>query len=199
MKYDIRVCSCGRIHVIPYEKIDTAITEQKEFLLVCGSCGVVTAVGADYYQEGAYGFEEPSYDIYSYDISKPFSITSDMTTPNGRNIAEIFFNRGIGVPMMTGEYATYYNPCLGFFDTLYCSSRDLNRDDIAADEIHDILNKFNHDRTTVDMNRLILENRENPEILEAISTRHIEGLDWSNAELGKTTFFTSDSETDKPL
>lgn len=199
MKYDIRVCSCGRIHVIPFEKVSNAIEEQKDFLLVCGSCGAVTVIGADYRKEGAYGFEEPCYDMYSYDISKPFSITSDMATPNGRSIAEIFFNRGIGVPMMTGEYATCFNPYVGFSDLTYCSSQELNMDDITANEMHDILNKYNSDRTTVNMQRFISENRGNPEILEAISTMHIKGLNWSNAELGETTFFTSDSETDKPL
>lgn len=28
-KYDIRICKCGRIHTIPYEKIDKALDDNK--------------------------------------------------------------------------------------------------------------------------------------------------------------------------
>ena len=62
---EVRVCSCGRIHVFPKNKIDNAIYNNKELLLVCGGCGSRTVIGADYHAEGAYGFEAPCYDMYS--------------------------------------------------------------------------------------------------------------------------------------
>lgn len=174
-KFDVRVCSCGRIHLVPWTKIENAIHDQKDFLLVCSNCGLVTVIGADYRSEGAYGFEAPCYDMYSYDIRKPFSITSDMTTPSGNNIAEIFFDRGIGVPMCSGEYATEYNHFVGFTDTTYWYSHELDNVSISAQAMRNILEKHNTDRTTVDMNRFIHENNE--ETLNAVSTKLFRGLD----------------------
>ena len=31
-KYDIRICKCGRIHTIPYEKIDKALNDNKNIM-----------------------------------------------------------------------------------------------------------------------------------------------------------------------
>lgn len=184
-KFDVRVCNCGRIHLVPWNMIENAIHDQKDFLLVCGNCGAITAIGAEYRSDGAYGLDGPCYDMYSYDISKPYSITPDT---NGKNIAEIFFDRGIGIPMCSGEYATRYDALSGFIDDTYWYSPELYRDSISAQAMRALLNKRNTDRTTVDMDRLIYENNE--ETLKAILDRSIKGLDWAGTPYDKC------SETD---
>lgn len=183
-KFSVRVCICGRIHLVPWNKIESAMHGQKDFLLVCGNCGKITAIGAEYRSDGAYGLDGPCYDMYSYDIPIPYSITPDT---NGKNIAEVFFNRGIGIPMCSGEYATGYDALRGFIDDTYWYSSELNRASVSAQEMHDILTKHNIARTTVDMNRLIYENSK--EALEAISAMHLKGLDWTD------TFYDKCSET----
>ena len=49
------------------------------------------------------------------------------------------------------------------------------------EDVAEFIAKYRKDRKTVNMNRLINENN-NPEILKAISSRLIEGLDWTGTE-----------------
>lgn len=59
-KYELRICSCGRIHAIPEEKIVNAIEAEKDLLLICGGCGTATLIGADIVPD----FDNPSEDCY---------------------------------------------------------------------------------------------------------------------------------------
>ena len=47
IKYDIRICKCGRIHAIPNERIEKALDADKNFLLICAACGNATLIGAN--------------------------------------------------------------------------------------------------------------------------------------------------------
>ena len=38
MKYEIRICRCGRIHFFPKDKLNN-VTEHESFLLICSGCG----------------------------------------------------------------------------------------------------------------------------------------------------------------
>lgn len=181
MKYEIRVCNCGRIHAFPHEKIENAIYNNKELLLVCGGCGSGTIIGADYHPDGAYGFDEPCYDMYSFTLDKTYSITSDFKTPKGHAISEIFFDEGIKVPMMSGEYAGLHTPGAGFSDIWFPDLYKIEAPGTTMKDVAEFIAKYRKDRKTVNMNRLINENN-NPEILKAISSRLIEGLDWTDTE-----------------
>lgn len=176
---EVRVCSCGRIHVFPKNKIENAIYNNKELLLVCGGCGSRTVIGADYRAEGAYGFEEPCYDMYSFTLDSTFSITADFKTPTRHEISEILFNNGIRVPMMTGEYAGQYTSCVGFSDIWFPDMYAIEASETTMEDVAAFIAKYRKDRKTVNMNRLINENN-NPEILKAISSRLIEGLNWKD-------------------
>lgn len=181
MKYEIRVCNCGRIHAFPHEKIENAIYNNKELLLICGGCGAGTVIGADYYPNGAYGSDGSCYDMYSFALDKTCSITSGYKTRTGHEISEILVDEGIKVPMITGEYAGQYTPFVGFSDIW---SPDLYKIEAPGNTMEDVakfIAKYRKDRRTVNMNRLINENN-NPEILKAISSRLIESLDWTDTE-----------------
>lgn len=181
MKYEVRVCNCGRIHVFSHEKIENAIYNNKELLLICGGCGSGTIIGADYLQEGAYGSDEPCYDMYSFTLDKTCSITSDFKVPDGHEISEIFIDKGIKVPMMTGEYAGQYTHFVGFSDIWFPDLYKIEAPDTTMKDVAEFIAKYRKDRKTVNMNRLINENN-NPEILKAISSRLIEGLDWTDTK-----------------
>lgn len=181
MKYEIRVCNCGRIHAFPHEKIENAIYNNKELLLICSGCGASTVIGADYRPDGAYGSNEPCYDMYSFTLDKTCSIKSDFKTPDGHEISEILFDEGIKVPMMSGEYAGLYTPGAGFSDIWFPDLYKIEAPGTTMKDVAEFIAKYRKDRKTVNMNRLINENN-NPEILKAISSRLIEGLDWTDTE-----------------
>ena len=41
-KYDMRICKCGRIHMVDEDKLERALKNNKNLLLVCGGCGAAT-------------------------------------------------------------------------------------------------------------------------------------------------------------
>lgn len=196
MKYEVRVCICGRIHVFSHEKIENAIYNDKELLLICGGCGAGTIIGADYRPDGAYGLDEPCYDMYSFTLDKTYSITSDFKTPDGHEISEIFFDEGIKVPMMTGEYAGQYTPFAGFSDIWFPDMYKIEAPETTMEDVAEFIAKYRKDRKTVNMNRLINENN-NPEILKAISSRLIEGLDWTDTEYDNWWMKHEEPETEE--
>lgn len=172
MKYSVRVCNCGRIHAIPKEKINGAIAKDKSIILVCRGCGSVTVIGADSHPGGF-------YDQYEYPLNDSFSISPKMVTPSGSKIAEILFDKGIKVPMMTGEYATSYS-AHGFTD-FNCPA--------GLGDSYINMKEYLQKRDIVNMKRLISENKENPELLKAIAANHIEGLNWEDTYLADATDF----------
>ena len=62
-KYDIRICKCGRIHAIPKEKIERAIDENKNFFLICASCGKGTLIGAGASRDYLYPEKQNIWDM----------------------------------------------------------------------------------------------------------------------------------------
>lgn len=44
-KYDMRICKCGRIHMVPNEKIEKALKNNRNLLLICAGCGTATLIG----------------------------------------------------------------------------------------------------------------------------------------------------------
>ena len=98
MKYDVKFCSCGRVHFINQEKITKAIENEKEVLVICNNCGISFIIGAS--KEQDYDGEE-CYMMYSYD--KRNTEINDMI-----KIDSIVFTAGKQIRMMTGGEATFY-------------------------------------------------------------------------------------------
>lgn len=114
MNYNMKICHCGRIHMVPMNKLDNAVDNDKDLLVICGNCGAMTIMGADVQSDGNYMY---SHDIKAYDDN--VSITSEIFTQGfdvSKPISEIFYDRGLKLPMMTGNYADIYG-CGNFYDT----------------------------------------------------------------------------------
>ena len=184
-KYDMRICSCGRIHMIQNDKLHDAFENNKDFLLICGGCGAATLIGAD---------EEPDWDnpericfnLYSKSLptNKEYITESNFSSNvlDNKPISAIMHSNGYKVPMLTGEYANNY---FGgkFTDMVYPDLYKIQRKDITVQEIMNFIDKYNHDRTTVNMDRFI--NETPAEILEEISNYTIDGFNWKNTKYEK--------------
>lgn len=64
--YDIRICQCGRIHMVTNEKINNALQENKDLLLICAGCGKAILIGADAETD----LNKTYYMMYSYECSE---------------------------------------------------------------------------------------------------------------------------------
>ena len=182
-KYDIRICKCGRIHAIQNERIKKALNADKNFLLICASCGNAILIGADI----SHAWGDPSkvcYEMYSGDFS-PYEdkvITADIFKKNEKEktVEEILYSHGIKVPMKTGRCATdYFNGI--FYDNSSPRSYQIQITDLTVKEITDVTNEYTqHARTTVNMRRLINETPD--DVLDELSNYLIDGLDWKGTK-----------------
>jgi len=105
MKYDVKFCSCGRVHFIPTDKINNAIENDKEILVVYNNCGNSHIIGAD--REQDYEGKE-CFMMYSFG-------KRDTEINDTSKIDSIVFSLGEQVRMMSGGEATYYGHS-GFID-----------------------------------------------------------------------------------
>lgn len=181
-KYDMRICKCGRIHMIDNEKLNTALESNKNLLLICAGCGTATLIGADIEPDWN-ELEKDCYVMYAEDFSsykdRNINVSDFESTDLQKGIQEIIYSHGIKVPMMTGQYATdYFNG--KFFDRWYPDFYKIQRRDITGDEVMKFIDEYNYDRTTVNMIRFIQDTPH--DILEEISHYHIEGFNWKGTK-----------------
>lgn len=181
-KYDMRICKCGRIHMVDSEKLEKALKNDKNLLLICAGCGNATVIGAnvepDWYdpKKTCYMMYFGTFSDYKDKIIK----AEDFETKEGKKgIEEIIYSHGYKVPMMTGMYATDYSSGK-FSDRWYPDFYKIQRSDITVKEILKFIDEYNHDRTTVNMNRFVHETPD--EILEIISRYHIKGLNFKGTK-----------------
>lgn len=110
-KYDMRICKCGRIHMVPTEKIEKALEDNKNLLLICAGCGTATLIGADI-QPDWIEPDKDCYMMYASDFSSyqdaSIGISAFNTTEELKGIEEIYYSHGLKVPMLTGQFATDY-------------------------------------------------------------------------------------------
>ena len=97
IKYEVYFCSCGRVHFVDSEKLNDAIVNEKEILVVCNNCGNSFIEGAD---KEEYNGEE-GYMMYSRSMR-------DTEINDTSKIDSIVFTSGEHVRMMTGGEATYH-------------------------------------------------------------------------------------------
>ena len=181
-KYDMRICKCGRIHMVPNEKVEKALEDNKNLLLICAGCGAATLIGADIRPDW-YEPDKDCYMMYASDFSNYQDVSihaSDFyKTENSKGIEEIYYSHGLKVPMMTGQYATdYFNG--RFSDRWYPDFYKIQIKDITVEEIMQFIDEYKHDRTTVNMNWFIQQTPE--DMLNEISCYMIDGFDWSGTK-----------------
>lgn len=183
-KYDVRFCKCGRIHMIPVDKIDEAVKVDKNLLHICGGCGTATIIGADKEPD----WDDPSktiYNMYSHSLPikedgiKSISVSDFSESENYKAYSEILYSQGLRVPMMTGEYANSFS--FGtFYDMWYPDWYKIERRGITVPEIMKFIENYKRDQRTVNMDRFIHETPD--EYLEAISGYVVHGLDWKGTK-----------------
>lgn len=181
-KYDIRICSCGRIHFVLNSEIDAALEADKELWLVCGGCGRTTRIGA--YIEHDWTSDDPNkmiYNMYSFEYGehKDYELTIDSfaATDNHKGIYKVLHSVGERPVMMTGMHAThYFAPAGRFEDNWYPDFWKIQRTDITKDEILQFIKDWEKDHVTVNMNQLLRMLDEDK--LEALSAYMINGLNW---------------------
>lgn len=183
-KLNVRICSCGRIHFIPESEIDEALEANKNFVLVCGGCGRVTAIGADIEQD----WEDPAitnYNMYAYPMGQHnnFILTAEnFETVEGRKgIQKVWYSVGEQVMMQTGYYAKHYDAPNGRFEDIwYPDFWKVQRSNITVEEIQQFIKEWEHDRVTVNMNWLLRTLSDDE--AEALSHFYIKGLDWTGTK-----------------
>lgn len=182
MKYNMRICKCGQIHMVDNEKLNKALENNKNLLLICAGCGVATLIGADVEPD----WDDPDKTCYMM-YSSAFSSYKDRnicaadfeSTEKHKGITEIIYSHGYKVPMMTGMYATDYNNGI-FSDRWYPDFYKIRRSDITVKKIMEFIDEYTHNRTTVNMDRFI---RETPDdALEVISHYYIKGLNFKGTK-----------------
>lgn len=182
-KYDMKICRCGKIHMIPSDKIDDAIEHDKNFMFICADCGSATVVGADK-EWDEYEPDKDCYMMYSGSFAPYYSesITADnfKGTENKKAISEIYYSHGIKVPMMNGYYATEYHNVIFYDGRIISNLYEIDRPNVTAAEVQDFLENARKEARTVNMNRFIRENKD--DMLEEISRCFIKGFDWKGTK-----------------
>lgn len=170
-KYQIRVCSCGTIHFIPEDKIDKALEENKNLLWLCGNCGQGTIIGGD---EEPNDFDDSPdapdtiYSMYSVDFNPngmhefiEIQPSSFEQREGDKGLSEIFYSRGIKVPMKTGYNARYYNHANRYFmDTWAPDWYKIERKDITLPAIVEFIEDYRKECREISMPLFIRQTDE---------------------------------------
>lgn len=180
-KYDIRICTCGRIHVLPIEKLDKALAEEKNLIFICKKCGMSLIIGGDYIKDSEYDLD--GYNMYSSEMMEDVNIINKESfenTDNHKGISEIILDKGYPVPMNNGSNANSYSNGR-FYDY---SRPDFNawyfKENEKPKEIFKAINNFITESSTVNMKQLI---RLLPDdILKELSRFVIDGLNWKGTK-----------------
>ncbi len=185
-KYNVKFCSCGRIHMVPYEKLEPILEKDKNLLLICAGCGAAMLVGADI-ESNIYSENDDNsmcYNMYTYDYNmnkdKYITLEDFNGTKEFKGIEEIFYSHGIKVPMLTGNYSNCYNDGY-FYDTTNVDTEEIeHKISITKEEILKIIKEHNYKSNTVDMRRFINENEEDD--LKSISGYALSNLIWDGTK-----------------
>jgi len=159
IKYEVKFCSCGRVHFINIEKLNKAIEIEKEILVVCNNCGNSFVEGAD---KQEYDGEE-GYMMYSY--SKRDTEINDTS-----KIDSIVFTSGEKVKMMTGGEATFFGNGT-FIDW------ETKKPDNVTDEEWEVTRK------TVNVQHTINWIRDDNKLSHM--SNYVTGIDWKGTKFEK--------------
>lgn len=160
MKYNVKFCSCGRVHFIDEEKISKAIENDKEVLVVCNNCGNSFVIGANKtYDEY---MDEEVYMMYSYYMR-------DKTIEDITKIDSIVFTSGEQIKMQTGGEATYHGNC--FIDWKTKKSEDISNEE------------WEKMRKTVNIQHTINWIKDDEKLKEM--SNYLVGIDWKGTKYEK--------------
>ena len=182
MGYSVRFCRCGRIHAIDTARVDKALENDKDLLLICGGCGVATLIGGDTVAN-CDGKGNNGYLMYattfSHNSDASIGTASFESEEGCKGIEEIVYSHGIRVPMKTGEYANSYHAGR-FYDSSCPELWKIQRRNVTAAEVIAFVDEYQAKSRIVNMEQFIHETPE--ELLNAISAYAADGLDWSGTK-----------------
>jgi len=158
-KYEVYFCSCGRVHFVDTEKLNKAIENEKEILVVCNNCGNSFVEGAD---KQEYDGEE-CYMMYSRSMR-------DTEINDTSNINSIVFTPGEKVFMMTGGEATFYG------NSTFIDWETKKLDNVTDEEWKKI-------REIVDVERTINLIRDDNKLSNM--SNYVTGIDWKGTKFEK--------------
>ena len=171
-EYDIYICKCGRIHAIydnkhPKERVTP---DEKDLALICSNCGTVMVIGAELCSNG--------YNLYTY--IKKFETPGAIMGMNKIATAkptEVYYSVGYPVPMKTGNYANRFSETSDrFYDMEYPMLSEIDRHNITYKDVHEFVNNFYKNSSTVDMERFM---RETPkDVLASIACYGFRAFKW---------------------
>lgn len=183
---EIRICKCGHIHIFDETKIDNALQQDKEFILICADCGTAYRIGAD--REDGEWMGEPGktfFNMYTTDLHGTTSITAENfnDAENHKPYSEILYNKGIDVPMMSGMNATNWDG-RHFDDTWYPDFlQELYDARTTIDDIRKKHEQWQKDRITVNINWMIRGLNNDTAIV--LAQAGIPGLDFTGTKYEK--------------
>ena len=185
MEKELRICSCGRLHFIDFEIIETALKNDKDVLLICGRCGRATMIGADRMPDYWIDPDEEVYNMYSYNAGDESFVLNASKFENAdttKGIYQVIYSVGKGVPMNTGSYA---NTCIygRFEDNWHPDFYHIERKGITIEEVMKFIDEWKQNKKTVNMARLLRELDD--EELEMLSGYRLEGMDWKGTKYEK--------------
>lgn len=191
MKYEIKICHCGRIHFIPQRQITRALRDNKELLILCTNCGSNWIIGGDEIHDGYYG---DGYMMYtnSFSHKKGQMIEIDRTTfktnPKGKLLRKIILSDGYPVRMNTGHDANMFfgnrfsderEPY--FFDM---HLRDMRPTSETLDSLVRHYQKHKLKKYAVDMAAMIAGSGMSDNQLMQISYLAIDSFNWEDLPYG---------------
>lgn len=175
-KYLVKVCECGHIHLINKKDLCKAIKNDAEILLICGSCGTTSLIGAEADIEvNPNKTIHPSYTMYVMDNainadSVDLAKTINLKSITQKDVCNIIYSKGIEVPMRTGGTARHYTG-KNFMDTDY---PQFFEDSLTEEMVCKFIKDWEVRRMKVDIYKLL--DNLNEEQLEAITNAKVEGL-----------------------
>jgi len=179
---EVRICSCGRLHFLDGEIIESALKEDKDVLFICGKCGRATMIGADRTRDWWNETDDEVFNMYSYDKGDTDFVLDDSqfeNTDTTKGIYKVIYSVGKGVPMMSGSYARNYS--FGYFlDIWFPDFYHIKHRDITVEEIMTFITDWEQKRKTVNMRQLL--RTLTGEEAELLSHYYIEGLDWTGTQ-----------------
>lgn len=142
-KYNIRVCSCGRVHPVLWSDLEETFDNEEELILICRNCGSANRFGADSFtdKEGRKNFS-----MYTIELPRDdsISIKSFDQEVSNKKLSQILLSPGVKIPMMTGNYANYFSEISRRFEDLSGADTKMNPEEIGRYSLE--YDKINLDR-----------------------------------------------------
>ena len=183
MSKDVRICKCGVIHFLDSDLIDEAIDNNRNLLMICGSCGHGSVIGGDETidYEGQTAYMMYTGDLIHHGCDNSVEITADdfVDRAERKAYSRIIVDPGKKVMMKTAYRATsYWNGT--FYDGTFPDTNPIEDVRLDAGDIREYIERKKRESMEVDMNMLMRDLSD--EELEALSHLAISAFDWTGTK-----------------